>query len=171
MNSRRVSFLIFVPLLLALAGFSRAQSGNPPASTPPEEQSDAFRDTLVKMRIKREEEEHKKLVKTATEVKDSAESLLLDLAGDKLPAVADKKLKEIEKGAKKIRSESGGGGNDQNLDPAPANLKAALEQLVEASKRLHGRMEKTSRHIISATVVANATEVIQLVKVIRAYLN
>lgn len=163
--------LSVLTLLLLTASLGTAQSSANPAAKPEEEQNEAFRDTLKKMQIKREEDEHKKLVRAAEEVRDNAELLLKDAAGDKLPKSSEKKLKEIEKGAKKIRSESGAGSGDDKLEPVPATLEAALKQLSEASKRLHAGMEKTSRHVMSAVVVSEATEVIQLVKLLRSYLN
>lgn len=170
MISRILSFMLSALVAVVLMGsLGAAQSTT--EKPPPEEQSETWLDTLKKMQIRREEEEHKKLVRAAAEVKENAEALLRDASDSKLPRAAEKKLKEIEKGAKKIRSESGGGEGDQQLDPVPATLAEALKQLCEASSKLQAGMEKTSRHVVSATVVATATEVIQLVKLIRGYLN
>ncbi len=166
-----VTCSMMILLLPLLATLGAAQSRTNPATTPDEEQNETFRDTLKKMQYKREEDEHRKLVKTAAEVKDNAELLLKEASGDKLPKSSEKKLREIEKGAKKIRTESGASGNDEQLEPVPTTLEAALKQLNEASKKLHTEMEKTSRHVMSATVVSEATEVIQLVKLLRGYLN
>jgi hypothetical protein len=164
------SFMLYATAaLLVMVSLSVAQDTS--AKPPPEEQNQTWLDTLKKMQIRREEEEHKKLVKAATEVKENAELLLKDANGSKLPRSAEKKLKEIEKGAKKIRSESGSGDPDKQLDPAPSSLEDALRQLSEASKKLQAGVEKTSRHVVSAAVVTHATEVIQLVKLIRGYLN
>src|SRR5436190_22628602 len=67
-----------------------------------EEQNETFRDTLVRMRIKREEEEHKKLITKAEQIKEDALALAKDPVGNHLPREADKKLKEIEKNARNI---------------------------------------------------------------------
>lgn len=163
-------FLLALAAVLLVTPVSIAQ--NPPDKQQNEEQqSETWLDTLKKMQIRREEEEHKKLVKTAVEVKENAEALLKDVSGSALPKTAEKKLKEIEKGAKKIRTESGGSGDEDDDSPTPPNLAEALRQLTEASRKLQEGVEKTSRHVVSITVASTATEVIQLVKVIRGYLN
>lgn len=173
---------IFRSVAMMLASFTLcsvlalAQSAPAPLSknTDPlvtEEQNEAFRDTLVKMKIKREEEEHKKLVKKAEQIKANADALQKETSREKLRHEAEKLLKEIEKNAKNLRSESGGGGTDQQLDPVPASLDAALKQLVESSGKLHTAMEKTSRHVVSASVITHATDVLLLVKVLRSYLT
>ena len=147
----------------------RAQTAETTQTTA-EEQNETFRDTLVRMRIKREEEEHKKLITKAEQIKEDALELAKDPVGNHLPREADKKLKEIEKNARNIRSESGGG-EDEKLETPPQNLADTLKQLGEASERLNERLGKTSRHVVSLTVVTEATEIIQLVKLLRGYLN
>lgn len=162
--------VLSAPLVLAAGSVVRAQSvGTPPA--PVEDQGGAFRDTLKRMEIKREEDEHRKLVDRAAQIKQAVGALADEAAGSRLARAAEKKLKEIEKSARQIRSESGGSGDDKPLDPAPASLTDALKRLGEASERLTESMERTSRHVVSASVVSGATEIIQLVKVIRNYLN
>ncbi len=138
--------------------------------TTAEEQNDTFRDTLVRMRIKREEEEHKKLITKAEQIKENALALAKEPIGAHLSREADKKLKEIEKNARSIRSESGGG-EDEKLETPPQNLADTLKQLSEASERLNEKLGKTSRHVVSLTVVTEATEIIQLVKLLRGYLK
>ncbi len=168
----RLLILLVVLLVLAGASSGQAQSAEAGAqSSPPEEQSEVLRDTLKRMQIQREEERHKKLVEKAEQLKAMVESLLSDVRGNQLARAAEKKLREIERSAKHIRSESGGSDDNQPLDPPPANLQEALKRLQEASADLHASVEKTSRHVISLSVVAGASEVIDLVKVIRTYLK
>ena len=52
----------------------------------------------------------------------------------------------------------------------PANLDDALKRLDDASERLNKHLSKTSRRVISVSVVEVANEVTQLVKVLRGYL-
>jgi TolA-binding protein len=170
----RFSLLILLFALLVLTGASSGQAQSveaDPQSSQPEEQSEVLRDTLKRMQIQREEERHKKLVERADQLKAIVESLSSDVRGNQLARAAEKKLKEIERSAKHIRSESGGSDDDQPLDPPPANLQEALKRLRETSADLHASVEKTSRHVISLSVVAGASEVINLVKVIRTYLK
>src|SRR5207249_12245930 len=146
-----------------------AQSVSPPP--PPDEQNETFLDTLKRMQIKREEDEHKKLVEKALQIKEAAEDLSKEGDGQHLQRAADKKLREIEKSAKQIRSESGGGDDGKQLEAPPKTLAEALKQLSEVSERLQVSMEKTSRHVVSASVITETSEIIQLVKIIRGYLN
>src|ERR1051326_3807138 len=104
---RTLRTLIFIFALILVASFGvGAQSTGPPP--PPDEQNETFLDTLKRMQIKREEEEHKKLVEKALQIKEAAEDLNKEGDGQHLQRTADKKLREIEKSAKQIRSESGG---------------------------------------------------------------
>ena len=149
---------------------ARAQ-GTAVVQTPPtEEQNETMRDTLKKMQIKREEDEHKKIVAKGSQIKESAETLTKEAANGHLPKAAEKLLKDIEKSAKQIRSEAGGS-EDEPLDSPPDNLADALKRLKETSERLNERLAKTSRRVISVAVVGDATEVIQLVKLLRTYLK
>ena len=161
--------LFFLSLLLGAAASASAQTAEVAPSVA-EEQSETFRDTLVKMRIKREEEEHKKNVTKAEQIKTFAAELLKAALPNSLPRLNDKKLKDIEKNARTIRTDSGGG-EDTPLEEPPNNLEAALKRLDEASDHLFKLMEKTSRHVVSVTVSAQATEIIQLTKLLRTYLR
>lgn len=161
------SFFILCLFLLAPAVCAQtAQTGQPPA----EEQNETMLDTLKRMQIKREEDEHKKLVGKGAQIKDEAEELRKEATNGRLPAAADKRLKSIEKYARQIRSDSGGG-QDAPLEHPPADLEAALKQLFEVSESLNAHLAKTSRRVVSVSVVENATEIIQLVKILRTYLN
>lgn len=161
-------------LLLALLGVSgvsfTVQAQTAETQTIAEEQNETFRDTLVRMRIKREEEEHRKIVTKAEQIQDLAQKLSKEPTLARLPRTADKHLKEIEKNARNVRSDAGGG-EDVPLETPPHNLADALKQLNEASERLNKELSKTSRHVVSITVASQATEIIQLVKLLRGYLN
>jgi hypothetical protein len=165
-------FLFIISCLLLLGPLALAQStiaGQPPV----EEQNETMIDTLKRMQIKREESEHKKLLDKGTQIQEESESLAKVISvrtGNRLPRTAEKKLKEIEKFARQIRSESGGS-HDEPLDSPPSNLDEALKQLLEASERLNANLAKTSRRVVSIAVVESATEVIQLVRLLRDYLN
>jgi len=163
-----ISFLFALVFLTAISARAQSTSSQP---LPPEEQNESFRDTLKRMQIKREEEEHKKLLERALQIKEATEALVKEAQGSRLKQTAEKKLREIEKSARHIRSESGGSEDNQKRESQPADLTEALKQLNEAGERLHSSMEKTSRHVVSAAVVATATEIIHLVKIVRGFLN
>jgi hypothetical protein len=163
-----VRLLFLILSILAFAPALSAQTGEPP---PTEEQNETMRDTLKRMQIKREEQEHKKVLEKGARIKEDAESLAKEAVGNSLPRALDKKLREIEKSAKQIRSEFGGSGDDDEpLESPPANLADALKRLNEESEQLNKELDKTSRRVISFTVIKTTTEVVQLVKHIRGYL-
>src|SRR5438445_3038635 len=128
---RPLRTILFAFALILVASFvAGAQStGAPP---PPDEQNETFLDTLKRMQIKREEDEHKKLVEKALQIKEAAESLNKEHDSPHLQRTADKKLREIEKSAKQIRSESGGGDDGKQLESPPKTLAEALKQLSDA---------------------------------------
>ena len=73
-------------LLVGVSGLSltaRAQTAE--TQTAAEEQNETFRDTLVRMRIKREEEEHKKIVTKAEQLRDLALKLADEAKASRLP--------------------------------------------------------------------------------------
>jgi hypothetical protein len=161
-------FLIFYFLLLApIASGQIAASGQ----TVPEEQNETMLDTLKRMQIKREENEHKKILEKGEQIQEEANLLLRDLNGrTQLPRATEKRIKNIEKFARQIRSDSGGS-EDEPLDSIPSNLVETIKQLCEVSDRLNANLAKTSRRVVSLAVVSDATEIIQLTKLLRSYLN
>ncbi len=163
----RVFTFLFCVVLWAPA--LSAQSSQPPE---PEEQNETMRDTLKRMQIKREEQEHKKILDKGTQIKETAATLAKEAVGNTLPKEMEKKLREIEKSAKQIRSDFGGNGDNDNdpLDKPPANLRDAIKRLDETSAKLNEQLGKTSRRVISVSVIEAATEVVQLVRNIRGYL-
>ncbi|MFN7928590.1 MAG: hypothetical protein U0Y68_11700 [Blastocatellia bacterium] len=131
--------------------------------------SEGFNDTLRRMAIKRAEEEHKKLVKSAQQAADIADTLNENSNGTKLDAKAAKKLHEIEKAAKQIRNNVGSDNGDKDFTP-PKTLDEGIKRLAETSKLLKEQMEKTSRQMISAGVIVSANDMLRLIKVLREFL-
>ncbi len=163
----RALFFILCLLCAAPVAAQSASSGAPPE----EEQNETMRDTLKRMQIKREENEHKKLLEKGEQIKLEAENLAKVAAGSYLPRAIEKKLRDIEKSARQIRSDFGGAGDDNALESLPNSLDEALKQLGEASERLNKHLSKTSRRVVSITVIEVTNEITQLVKILRGYLN
>jgi hypothetical protein len=158
---------IYILLFATVASGQVAGAGQ----TVPEEQNETMLDTLKRMQIKREENEHQKILEKGEQIEEEANLLLRDLNGrTQLPRATEKRLKNIEKFARQIRSDSGGS-EDEPLDSIPSNLTDTIKQLCEVSERLNENLAKTSRRVISLAVVSDATEIIQLSKLLRKYLN
>ena len=168
----RLSKLIWwgAAFVLAASTTAWAQSADP-GPVPATEQTEAFRDTLVRMQIQREENEHKKLVEKAARILEMAEDLEKSSGGGRLSREQTKKLREIEKSARQIRSDSGGGNDESPLETKPASLDEGLKQLRDLSQKLNTSMGKTSRRIVSTAVIGEASEIIELVKIIRTYVE
>ncbi|MBS1812863.1 MAG: hypothetical protein JST84_32145 [Acidobacteria bacterium] len=151
-------------VLLSLSAYAQQEEEK---KEPP---SEGFNDTLRRMQIKRAEEEHKKLVKSSKQAAEIASTLLQNSNGTKLDRGAEKKLKEIEKAAKQIRNNIGGSNDDKDF-VVPKTLDDAIKQLEETSKTLSQQMEKTSRQMISATIIVTASDMLRLIKILREYVN
>ncbi len=162
--------LVLVGSLLFIAPAVWGQTAGSGQVNPPEEQNETMLDTLRRMKIKREEEDHKKLLSKGFQIKQDVEALSKDAANGSLPHSADKRLKDIEKSAKQIRTEFGGS-KDEELEPPPNNMDEALKPLGETSTQLNDRLAKTSRQVISISVVESATDIVQLVKILRTFMK
>lgn len=160
----RSTILISSFLLLATFALGQGSTTDQPIT---EDQNETMLDTLKRMQIKREEDEHKKILDKGVQIKEEAEHLSKESDGKyRLPKSAEKKLKDIEKYARQIRSDTGAS-EDEPLEKLPTNLAEAVKQLCEVSDRLNTNLAKTSRRVISLAVVDDTTEIIQLTKLLR----
>ena len=159
-------FLVFLPTAWAQRASASPQ---PPVE---DQQNETMIDTMKRMQIKREEQEHKKLLDKGAQIKTGAEELLKAAEGGKsLPRTVEKRLREIEKSARQIRTEFGGSGNDDEpLESPPTTMEDALKRLTDKSEQLNKELEKTSRRVISFTVIEISAEIAKLVKLLRGYL-
>ncbi|HEX4950205.1 MAG TPA: hypothetical protein VFZ34_26295 [Blastocatellia bacterium] len=158
-----------ISLSLLLAPSVQAQEQEEKKDPP----SEGFNDTLRRMAIKRQEEEHKKLVKSSQQAAEIAGRLNEHVQGEKrefLNRGAEKKLKEIEKAAKQIRNNIGGANDEKDFE-TPKTLDEAVTRLTETSKRLSQQMEKTSRHVTDATIIVSASDMLRLIKILRTYIQ
>lgn len=169
-----ISFLLFHTDAIGQRGILQQPSrASGPGGAAEEEQNETMLDSLKKMRIKREEDEHKKLVGKGEMIKENALALVKNYAPsfDKSKQRDfDKRLKDIDKAARSIRTDSGGY-NDTTLDSAPGSTEDALKQLASASDRLNENLAKTNRRVVSVSVLKDTNEIIQLVKFLRTQLQ
>jgi hypothetical protein len=165
------SLLLFFILCMFFAAPTVCAQSASVEPLPPEEQNETMRDTLKRMQIKREENEHKKLLEKGAQIQIDAESLAKAAVNNSLPRSVDKKLRDIEKSARNIRSDFGGSGDDSALELPPENLTDAIKQLSETAELLNQQLSKTSRRVISVSVVETANEIAQLVKIIRGFVR
>jgi hypothetical protein len=78
-----------------------------------------------------------------------------------------KKLEKAEKLAKSIRSAAGGSEDDSELEQPPKDLTGALCMFAELTASLKSNVEKTPKHVISATVIDQANVILELTRLVR----
>src|SRR5262245_24710703 len=110
MRVMTLRILFSILCLFLTASVAGAQSAGATRSVPDGDESpqnETMLDTLKRMQIKREEEEHKKILDKGVKLERDAESLAKEAANGHLPHASEKKLRDIEKAARQIRSEFG----------------------------------------------------------------
>ena len=174
--------LLLSTLLLASALAAHAQQNTPPSPLPsaapnrddgPPRRGDLGSPTeemLGRAAIKNLEENHKETVERAREAAQlGAELRSVFRKGQPLGRDELKKLERMEKLSRSIRGRVGGSDDDDPLADPPRDLEAAFGRLADTSEDLRKSVEKTSRHVVSAAVIERANDLLQLIRVIRAF--
>ena len=78
-----------------------------------------------------------------------------------------KKLEKVEKLAKGIRRAAGGSEDKVEMEKPPTDLTSAMEMLSDVSQSLKEKVEKTPKHVISATVIDEANVLLELIRIVR----
>lgn len=78
-----------------------------------------------------------------------------------------KKLDKVEKLAKAIRRAAGGSEDKVEMEKPPSDLTSAMEMLSDVSQSLKEKVEKTPKHVISATVIDEANVLLELIRIVR----
>lgn len=127
---------------------------------------------IKRAEIKRSEQSHSEMVERTEE----AARIGLDLraAFDKQKAFGRedlKQLEKLEKLARKIRGNAGGSDDAAPLEEPPSGLAEAVKRLAEVSVRLNEGARKTTRLVVSGTVIQSSNELIELVRHVRAFIK
>jgi hypothetical protein len=124
---------------------------------------------LRRAEIKHEEESHAEMVERSDEAAQIGEEILDSFNKNKSLTTDDfKKLERMEKLARKIRGSAGGSDKVEGSEDPPGKIEAAVERLAEISGALKKSVAKTSRLVISAAVIKNSNEMIELIRHIRS---
>lgn len=78
-----------------------------------------------------------------------------------------KKLDKVEKLAKGIRRAAGGSEDKVEMEKPPRDLTSAMEMLSDLSQSLKEKVEKTPKHVISASVIDEANVLLELIRIVR----
>lgn len=149
---------------------NRTESPPPRNSAPnigsPEEE------LLRRAEIRHSENSHKEMVERADETAQIGGELLASFRKSRGLGRDDlKRLERMEKLARKIRGGAGGSDDEVPLDNPPAKLETAITRLSELSETLKKSVKKTSRLMISASVINSSNELIELIRHIRSFQN
>lgn len=129
------------------------------------------RDEMLKsLEIRRSEATYKENLSRAREAAQlSADVRETFKQQNALGATELKKLARVEKLARSIRNDAGGGDDDSTLPNPPASLGAAIERLAEMCEDFRKKVEKTPRHVVSAAVITSANQLIELTRLIKTF--
>jgi hypothetical protein len=124
---------------------------------------------LRRAEIRREEESHKEMVERADEAAQIGDELLASFEKNSTLTRDDlKRLERLEKLARKIRGGAGGSDDKEELSDPPGKVEGAVKRLAKLAGSLKESVSKTSRLVISATVIERSNELIELIRHIRA---
>ncbi len=99
----------------------------------------------------------------STEIRDSY------LHNKAFSRTEQKKLERLEKLTRKIRSEAGGSDGDVTIENMPSQIEPALSRLAEISDKVRKVVEKTPRQVISASVIEQSNELLEIIRYVRGY--
>jgi hypothetical protein len=125
---------------------------------------------LERARIRYEEEIHEEMVERAEEAARIGDELLGSFKKNNSLTRDDlKRLERLEKLARKIRGAAGGSDDKEELHDPPGEIGGAVERLASLSTDLRTSVSKTSRLVISATVIERSNDMIELIRHIRNF--
>lgn len=79
------------------------------------------------------------------------------------------RLEKAEKLTKGIRNAAGGSEDDAKIEKPPKDLASALKMFEELTESLKKRVEKTPKHVVSASVIDEANVLLELIRIVRAF--
>lgn len=170
-------FVFLAPVII------QAQSpGQRPSPTPPprpiEEMKDkderpltTFEEEIrAKRAIKLAEKDHQENLNRAREIGQIGKELQETFKNKStLDRTTLKKVERLEKLTKKIRGEAGGGDEEVTIINRPSDIPSAVNQIAETADLLSKDVRDTPRQVVSASVIANANVLLELIKVLRGF--
>lgn len=169
-------FAVTLLLLPSLSSYGQAKPGATPI--PPEptsvdqnksDSSPAFGSPESEMKarsaLKAEKKQYDENVARAREVSELGHQLAEAFEAKKMLGSDNvKKLERLEKLTKKIRNEAGGSDTNPDVKDIPAIMAAVVKRITELADDLRTLVEKTPRHVISASVIDQANKLLGLIQ-------
>ncbi|HWT03465.1 MAG TPA: hypothetical protein VN256_24660 [Pyrinomonadaceae bacterium] len=178
--------LLFAALVACAAGAARAQQPRPLTDNPsdtmgadkgsesrrrnrskvmigmPEEEMMARQDIEAAEKDYRENiDRAREAAQLSTEIRDAY------LHNKAFGRTEQKKLERLEKLTRKIRSEAGGSGGDVTIENVPSQIEPALSRIAELTDKVRKVVEKTPRQVISASVIEQSNELLEIIRYVR----
>jgi hypothetical protein len=136
-----------------------------------EDENGGIRDTIVKWRIKKENEDYQELIKRGEEALQIADELKASFdKNQKLSNDELKKLDKLEKLVKKIQDNLGGEDDDEKPsddDKKLNSLATAINFLQENTANLLAELKKNTKMSISVIAVESSNYLMKILKFIR----
>jgi hypothetical protein len=173
MLNRTLLFLFVFVALTAFAGVAEAQGTRSSAAAEAESEYDTMlgspaREMRARLEVERSEKLRRENLERAREVAQLGTELRDAFNNHKALERAEiKKLERLEKLTRRIRSEAGGSDDEEPLEEAPHGLDVALTRIAELSVELRKGVEKTPRQVISASVIEQANQLLELISFVR----
>jgi hypothetical protein len=118
--------------------------------------------------LKAEKKQYDENVARAREASELATQLVGDYEARRVFNSDDgKKFERLEKLTKRIRNEAGGSETEPDAKDIPGALEAAVKQVAELADDLRKLVEKTPRHVVSASVINQANKLLGLIQHVR----
>jgi hypothetical protein len=183
-HTRPFSYLrvALVAVILFLLGSASAYSQIRPSPTPPpteppsvNKQDSALPDfgspeseMRARSVLKAEKKQYDENLARAREASQLATQLVEAYEAKKVfGSEDDKKLERLEKLTRKIRNEAGGSETDADVKDIPNVMDVVVKRIAELADELRKLVEKTPRHVISASVIDQANKLLGLIQHLR----
>jgi hypothetical protein len=179
-------FLTIIALAawLALGSASFAQSAQGTASPPVNAQQpndkhenevdfgSRVTDARARLILKAEKKAYEEHVARAKEAKQLAIDLKAAYdANQSFSSQDQKNLERLEKLTRRIRNDVGGSESDQDPKDLPTSMTGAVEAITKMADDLCEQVEKTPRHVVSASIIDQANKLIMVIQFLRGTRN
>jgi hypothetical protein len=170
----RILFISAVCFGLPLLASAQASADNQSSVIPREDNEREYRprnirESLEKMRIEREKKEFDKMIERGEEVLKIAEELEISFAQHgRLTEKELAKIATVEKLAKQIRKDLGGGDDKEEAAPEETSrLMDVVRSLKSSTEELFDELKKTSRFTISAAAIKSSNSVLRFARFLK----
>ncbi|MGH9873484.1 MAG: hypothetical protein ACRD9S_13620 [Pyrinomonadaceae bacterium] len=164
--------LVATPLTLSngqrIARLQKPLTDDPAKANDKEPLTVVEEEMRAKRAIKAADKEHQENLGRARDLSSLGLSIVTSFKQkNRLDQEDIKKLEKVEKLAKGIRRAAGGSEDKVEMEKPPKNLQAAMDMLSDLSQSLKDKVEKTPKHVISATVIDEANVLLELIRIVR----